>query len=323
MAEKGRYLRYAEEVGEGEEPNPHFQGYFVLKTKMRMTQLLTWAQANGAEEVNFDIMKGDIGQNDTYVEKEGGPIHEHGDPAGIRGREKKARTAKWRDQIKSGVDVIDLIDTESGALLHLRQLRMYQSEIRRRAIPAWRDVVTTVIFGPPGSGKTRYCMDVCPDAHLQHMNNAEWWPGYNGQPSVVMDDFAAQYPITRMLNLLDGYKLNLPIKGGFEPAAFTQVMITSNINPTDWYVPQAGHLHLAALARRIDHVLEIADCGCVLFHKGPRNPDVPDADQKQPGDRVPGSGREADPPCDIHVFYHDRLNARPGAINLDADDRPM
>ena len=52
-----------------------------------------------------------------------------------------------------------------------------------------------------------------------------------------------------MLNLLDGYRLRLPIKGGFTYAAWTKIFITSNQISEPYSM--ASIEHKAAFDRRI------------------------------------------------------------------------
>jgi hypothetical protein len=79
----------------------------------------------------------------------------------------------------------------------------------------------------------------------------QWWDGYDGEKSILIDEYDNQIPITRLLNLLDGYHLRLPVKGGFTYAAWTKVIITTNLNPLELH-PNAKQQHRAALHRRIN-----------------------------------------------------------------------
>lgn len=283
MAGNGRYLRYAQEVGatehddEGEEKigNPHFQGYFVLKKRWRMTQVINFIKANTHEggHVYVAPMNGTIAENEEYLEKEGGPIETFGSAAGIRGMPKKQKTAVWRDEIKSGKTVQEVIDMEPGALLHMRVLNEYSDMCRRASIPRWRELNVSVFYGATGTGKTRLAVELDDDAYLWHVGQPEWWPGYQYQKTIVVDDFNEQLGIVRFLNLLDGYRLELPYKGGFTPAMYTTVIITSNVEPSNWY-PMENQRHRDALSRRIHKEFEFMEDGCIICRKSADEDDL-------------------------------------------------
>ena len=56
------------------------------------------------------------------------------------------------------------------------------------------------------------------------------------------------------MRLLDGYKLQLPIKGGFTYARWRRVIITSNDHPDDWY--KKYDLSHPQFNRRIDKIVD-------------------------------------------------------------------
>lgn len=262
--DNGRYIKYAEEVGGGDEPRPHFQGFFVLKKKWRFAQVRSFLDENGGGDVHVEQMRGSVKDNDEYVGKEGGPVHEHGSRVGILAGEKKAKTAQWRDMLKDGVKLTAVIDESSGALLHMRQLREYQNMLNIERVPTWREVRVLVFYGNTGVGKTRLATEMTENAYMIHPNANEWWPGYDMHDHVIIDDYASQWPVTRMLHLLDGYRVQLPYKGGFSPASYTLVVITSNIHPSQWYPIDCTEQHRAALLRRINSVFRIEDCECII-----------------------------------------------------------
>ena len=58
----------------------------------------------------------------------------------------------------------------------------------------------------------------------------EWFDNYEQEDCLLIDDFDdTAVPIELMLQLLDGYRQRLPIKGGHTYAAWEKVIITTNI----------------------------------------------------------------------------------------------
>ena len=70
------------------------------------------------------------------------------------------------------------------------------------------------LWGPTGSGKTRYAVSVCEDYWIS--SDTRWFDGYRGQKVAILDDLrASSYEFSILLRLLDRYPFNAPIKGGF------------------------------------------------------------------------------------------------------------
>lgn len=72
----------------------------------------------------------------------------------------------------------------------------------------------------------------------------------------MFDDFYGWIPWGQFLRLLDGYRMNLQIKGGFVPKNWDRVIITSNKKVEDWY-NRFGEYD--ALLRRITKTVEVID----------------------------------------------------------------
>lgn len=92
-----------------------------------------------------------------------------------------------------------------------------------------------------------------------------WWDGYEGQQLLILDDFTGWIPMTQLLNVLDGYPMTLNVKNGRSMAAWTEVIITSNLHPKAWYRDEVMAMHDGgkALFRRINVLQEVEDGGIV------------------------------------------------------------
>ncbi len=64
-----------------------------------------------------------------------------------------------------------------------------------------------------------------------------WFPNYAGQTCILLDDFRCGWcSLTYLLQLLDGYPMQVQTKGGFVQRMWTKVIITCNQNPREqWY----------------------------------------------------------------------------------------
>ena len=114
-----------------------------------------------------------------------------------------------------------------------------------------------VVFGDTGTGKTSAVLNgvqelgsVC---RVTHWGSGAF-DGYDGQASLVLDEFAGQPPLEELLTWLDVYPVALPARYRPRQAAFVRVVLCSNAPPWTWY-PWAPKAQRAALARRL-HLVE-------------------------------------------------------------------
>ena len=121
-----------------------------------------------------------------------------------------------------------------------------------------RDVQVRVIYGDTGTGKTSAVLkglqslgSVC---RVTHWGSAGTFDGYDGQDSLVLDEFAGQPPIEALLTWLDVYPVTLPARYRARQAMLVRVALVANTAPWDWY-PWAPKAQRAALARRL-HLVE-------------------------------------------------------------------
>ena len=90
-----------------------------------------------------------------------------------------------------------------------------------------------VLYGPPKKGKSAFWNICYPNAYIKP--HGTWWDGYDGQETVVIDDFYGWLPYSFMLQLLDRYPLLVEVKGGMRTFNSKRIIITSNKSPHLWY----------------------------------------------------------------------------------------
>lgn len=121
-----------------------------------------------------------------------------------------------------------------------------------------------VLWGPPGSGKSRRVRELAPDAFYK--NDGDWWDSYDGQEDVVLDDFYGKMQYATFLKLCDRYELKVEVKGGTVQMLAKRIFITSNKHPTEWYAENKCYEEQAVLRRMttITHVQTWDDAKAVL-----------------------------------------------------------
>lgn len=117
---------------------------------------------------------------------------------------------------------------------------------------AFREVKVVIHTGPTGTGKTRRAMEnVTYKTEGYSMN---WWCSYNADKKILIDDYSNDVKCVRMLHILDGYRLELPVKGGKTFANWDEVHITTNLRLNELH-PNAKDAHRRSFFRRVDMVV--------------------------------------------------------------------
>lgn len=123
--------------------------------------------------------------------------------------------------------------------------------------PKTRGKVKVRLFlGPSGTGKTfQAWTELGYENTYSKIPTTKWWDGYQGEEKVIIDEFRGQVSVGLLLRWLDpaGYPLSLETKGGHTVAAYTNIILTSNQHPRDWY-PDLDVATQEALQRRIEIV---------------------------------------------------------------------
>ena len=94
-----------------------------------------------------------------------------------------------------------------------------------------------IYYGKTGTGKTSHTWEEFPDAYNVPMprTGGWWWPLYAGQETIIIDEFAHQFKFHTMLSIIDRYPFDIQEKGANSNFCSKRIIITSNIDPMNWY----------------------------------------------------------------------------------------
>lgn len=140
--------------------------------------------------------------------------------------------------------------TRNAQQIRLAQLFLTYNEEPR----TWKPHVVW-IYGDSGSGKTRMAYASAGNDVYVKKNGSRWWDGYDGQTTVILDDFRDTWfdgEITEMLSILDRYECRVEYKGGSRQLRATHMYITSIRHPDTMYRNTTEPIE--QLMRRIDLV---------------------------------------------------------------------
>jgi len=154
-----------------------------------------------------------------------------------------------RDLIRAGASVLEIADAHfTPWVRYHRAFDRYRLELRSHDL---RAVAIHVYWGPSQTGKSHKAYHENPGAYWKPQG--DWWDGYTGQSTVIMDDFYGWIKYSMMLRVCDQYPLHMEFKCGTVPAKWTKIIITSNQHPTDWYPNVADK---TPLLRRMTSITE-------------------------------------------------------------------
>lgn len=256
LGDKMVYLVYQEEIGES--GTHHFQGYCEFTDQVAFNAA---KEMLGGATVHLERRRGTQAQAIAYAKKEDTRIdgpYEFGVP---KTQGKRSDLEDFKNEVIGGKRKRDLIDDHYQTLARYPRFYDTISALTRPRRSDDGDFKVTLLIGDTGLGKTRYVMDLYadnPDFYVAPLNNGTmWYDGFDGHSVVLLDDFAgasSHISLGSLLRLLDRYPVSVPTKGSHTWWLPSQVFVTTNILPRDWYKWENRRNQYDALARRFHSV---------------------------------------------------------------------
>lgn len=226
----------------------HLQGYCELHEKKRLGGIkklfknkklhIEPREGTQAQAIGYCV------KSETYVD---GPFHA-GTPR-KQGKRSDLDSLAIRLRSEEPLESI-FLDYPGHFIRYQRSIINFRNVFIDRTPRTWAPTVY-VLIGPPGSGKSRYAWESKPDLYtLPVPSPTAWFDGYIGQDTVLFDDFdGSWFKRTYLLQLLDRYPMQVPIKGGFVNWKPRTIFITSNDPISCWY-----QKHHTAILRRVTKI---------------------------------------------------------------------
>lgn len=225
----------------------HWQGYVVYNSP-RSEQSVRRSfhpdhieVARGTPDQNFDYCTKDDTSLGTRVE------------LGVRPQPgSRTDLSTYVKRVREGATDADLISECPGLVAKYPK---FADHIREAFDPSpqRRDVVVFLFLGETGLGKSHIANVLFPGAYWKS-NESRFWERYRGERVVIWDDFDPNLvSVAQLLRLTDVYPNTLDIKHKSTYARYNILVLTSNLEPREWY-PAAHARHYPALDRRIHTV---------------------------------------------------------------------
>lgn len=153
-----------------------------------------------------------------------------------------------------GASELEIAEEHFGKwCIYRRSFDKYKALIQDNGIRLQLRVI--VLWGQAGTGKTRYCYDQFPELYSCPDSSLKWFDGYQGESTVLIDDYRGTADESFLLKLLDIYPLQVPVKGGFAQWRAQTILITSNT------IFPFGHIPIEEPFRRRVHKIVRVDMG--------------------------------------------------------------
>lgn len=238
IPENVRYIVYQQEICP-DTNRIHIQGYVEFRKSTRINSV---KKILGSRGIHLESRKGTAQEAADYCKKSEtairGTLREYGQLSTIQ-QGRRSDLVTIGERLRAGDEIKQIADDfPANYIRYSRGIESLYCRYRRHAIPDWRTVKVWTIWGATGVGKTRTVYELF-GRSLFTLSASKgeriWFDGYEGEETLLIDEFYGWLPYGMLLQLLDGYKVRLPVKGGHTYSAWTSVVITSNNEPTTWY----------------------------------------------------------------------------------------
>lgn len=235
---KCRYLVFGREVAPTT-LTPHLQGYIVFDLQKTIP-----AAAKCLLNSHVEVAKGTHLQASEYCKKDGlftetGLLPSQGNRTDL-GEIAKTILTK-RPMVEIANEAPDLYIRYHKGMLALRAVSLSVTEDRPELMNYW-------YYGSTGVGKSRRVREEHPSLYLKGLN--KWWDNYDGETTVLLDDFAPEhgkYLAGYLKQWTDHYAFSAEFKGGSIKIRPPVVIVTSNYSLEECFENGAD---IAALKRR-------------------------------------------------------------------------
>lgn len=232
-----RYYIYGEEIGE--EGTPHLQCTIIYHNPKKRHEV-----SKHFPRASVRTMDGTVEQSVAYCLKDETFV-EHGD---IPKQGQRTDIQKIKKMVKENKKIVDILDECTD----YQQMRMVELLSKYQGPPPAEEKTVIWHYGDSGTGKTRLATESSDDYYIS-MGTLRWWDGYNGQDTVIIDDFRKDFcTFHELLRILDRYPYRVQLKGGSVWLRAKTIYITSCYSPVEVYQTRED---INQLLRRINKII--------------------------------------------------------------------
>lgn len=231
-------------VGKEKVNTPHLQGYIHLETALTFDKVKWFLP-----RAHIEIAGGNDDENFIYCSKDKN-YQEWGTKSVGQGT--RTDIKEIANLIKSGdITLMDIMFDYPD--MYLKYSRSFEKMFN--AVQPHRSQPPQVFwyYGLAGTGKTRSVIDKHGEDNVYIKDGTSWWDNYTQQEVILIDDFDNNIPYRTLLRILDRYRYQGQIKGGYVNINSPYIYITCEYPPSHYW----GGNELDQITRRLTSVLEI------------------------------------------------------------------
>lgn len=258
-----RYLVYGKEIAPTT-GTPHLQGFISLRNPKpfkRVKEILN-------ERIHLEEAKGTFKENVAYCIKDRQYVEFAKDRKSIAQKHQGHRTDLdcVKQAFKEGQSIQKISENDD---VTVQGLRFAELLYKYQKTPKLQKRIIHWYYGSTGTGKTYKAVIESGDDYWMSGRTLKWWDGYQGQKSIIIDDFRADFcTFHELLRILDQYPYRVETKGSsmWIQSTTTDIYITSCYPPTEVYQTRED---INQLIRRIDIIKEFKSQTDIITHKCP------------------------------------------------------
>lgn len=197
--------------------------------------------------------------------------HQNDDDDSSKGRRRDLKLL-YSALVKEGM-TLNQVDNDPALSIIAGQFPAYAARLdKKRIIDRFekyknieneREVEIVWIYGEPGAGKTRRAVDLAKkfsgsDVYLTETSEGNPWSEYEGQDTVIFDEFYGEIQFSKLMRWFDRYALKLSARYYDRWACYHRIFITSNLAPWDMYKSMKNREYrIGGFYRRITKVIHL------------------------------------------------------------------
>lgn len=258
----------------GESGTPHLQAYGELKNPTSITGLQSKLIQHQQPRWHVEVAKADLNANVRYIKKTKSALDiQIGQLKDTQRSQRVPNASKLQpviELVRQGT-TIKTIALEHPDI-YVRSSTGIEKLIHHFTNPRSHLTIGYWLWGPTGSGKSRWAFKHFPDAYYKDPET-DWWDGYHGQETVIVDDYRPSKSLSfaKILRLVDRYPLMVQVKCAFAQFVSKRIIFTSPLplldtfSRCDWLKEE----ELNQLERRMPHQLHFHP-GLISDHLSPQ-----------------------------------------------------
>lgn len=261
LPNKIQYLAFAKEKCPTTD-RIHYQTWAYADKPMRLTQ---WKKIFPGDHI--EQMRGTFADNDKYCSKESEMTTFGVRPMGNGKKRSLELLANDVLEAAKKAKPLDLVVTDPDAAPTYVQYcngieKLYSMQVTRTLRERPPEMCEVYhVWGPPGSGKTRWVREKEPDVYnVPASDGYKWKNGYCGQEAVLYDNVRASAirDPAQLLVEIDRYYIQVPTKGGFVGWKPKRVYITCLESPWS-FAHSVKFDDVREYIRRVKWIVELTD----------------------------------------------------------------